>query len=162
MSSTDIKELYEKYGFLIYGRCLRILGSEDEARDAMQTVFMKLIENISAMRDRERIVPWIFNTAKNHCFNLIRYNKKFAREIETDGLAGNVDFEKQLSARQIIQLAASSQNRKVRDAVYYTYVEELEQSEIQKLTGQSPATIRRNLAKFRDRVRRIEKSWTQA
>jgi DNA-directed RNA polymerase specialized sigma24 family protein len=45
----------------------------------------------------------------------------------------------------------------VKDAVYYTYIEELDQREIGKITGQSPATIRRNLKKFNNNLPAIRK-----
>ena len=49
----------------------------------------------------------------------------------------------------VIQKILSTHNKKVQDAVYYTYIERLNQKEIQKITGQSPATIRRNLNHFK-------------
>jgi len=48
-------------------------------------------------------------------------------------------------------------NKKIQDAVYYTYVEELNQNEIQRITAQSPATIRRNLNRFKNSMKNIKK-----
>jgi len=39
----DIEEYYNKYGSTVYKRCLFLLKNEDEALDAMQTVFAKLL-----------------------------------------------------------------------------------------------------------------------
>jgi RNA polymerase sigma-70 factor (ECF subfamily) len=152
MGPHDIQKLYEDYGFVVYGRCMRILGNEDDARDAMQTVFQKLIQHQGRLRDRESVVPWIFTTAKNHCFNLLRARKRHRAEVDPDLVARAADQEERLSAREIIALIMREQSRKVRDAVYYTYVEKLGQREIQQLTGQSPATVRRNLTRFRKHV----------
>ena len=44
MSQSEVDRLYKAYGFMIFGRCMRLLGSRDEARDAMQVVFMKLLQ----------------------------------------------------------------------------------------------------------------------
>jgi RNA polymerase sigma factor (sigma-70 family) len=149
--------LYGQYGFLIHRTCMRILGSEDDARDAVQVVFLKLLEQYSLIRDKERVVPWIFNAAKNHCFNLLRFNKKFLGSIESDDAPAHDGFDEKISAREIIRLVFRNHNQKVRDAVYYTYVEGFDQNEIQKLTGQSPATIRRNLKRFKDSLPGIRK-----
>jgi RNA polymerase sigma factor (sigma-70 family) len=151
------QELYEKYGFLIYRTCLRILGSEDDAKDALQAVFLKLLEQYAGIRDKERAVPWIFNTAKHHCFNMLRANKKFVDSIEPDDIAAPKDEGEHLDSRDMIKLVFINQNKKVKDAVYYTYIEELDQREIGKITGQSPATIRRNLKKFNDSLPAIRK-----
>jgi RNA polymerase sigma factor (sigma-70 family) len=116
----------------------------------VQTVFLKLLEKYASIHDKEKVVPWIFNAAKNHCFNLLRYNKKFLGSPEADETSDSDGFEEKISAREIIRLAFRGHGKNVRDAVYYTYVEQFDQSEIRKLTGQSPATIRRNLKRFKD------------
>jgi RNA polymerase sigma factor (sigma-70 family) len=146
------RQLYEQYGFLVYRICLRILGSHDDARDALQTVFLKLLEHYATVTDKERIVPWIFTAAKNHCYNVLRFSKKFAGAVDADATPGSDRFDERLAAQELVRLAFINHNKGVRDAVYYTYAEELDQQEIGKLTGQSPATIRRNLKRFRESV----------
>jgi RNA polymerase sigma-70 factor (ECF subfamily) len=157
MDPGEIRDLYEKYGFLILGRCRRILGSEQEAWDALQDVFVKLIENYETLRQKQRVVAWVYTAATNHCFNLLRRRKRMVREGEYDEMRSHEDLEQRLSARDIITHVMRWHGVKVRDAVYYTYVEELDQREIQKLTGQSPATIRRNLKRFKDSLPAIKK-----
>jgi RNA polymerase sigma-70 factor (ECF subfamily) len=151
------EKLYGQYGFLIHRTCLRILGSEDDAKDAVQTVFLKLLGQYAAIRDKEKVVPWIFNAAKNHCFNQLRYNKKFAGAHDADETPDVDGFDEKISARELIRLVFRNHGKRVRDAVYYTYVEQFDQREIQKLTGQSPATTRRNLKRFRDSLPSIRK-----
>ncbi|MFH1759800.1 MAG: sigma factor [bacterium] len=38
---AEFKILYEKYGAVIYRRCLRFLKSEQDAQDASQEIFIK-------------------------------------------------------------------------------------------------------------------------
>ena len=152
MSRSEIDRLYRTYGYIIYGRCIRLLRNRDEARDAMQAVFMKLLEAYDSIRDKEKVVPWIFRAAQNHCFNLLRDQKKFVRNVEPDDLVCGRGDHDRIENRDIIEQVMRRFSKSVRDAVYYTFVEEFDQREIGKLTGQSPATIRRNLKKFRDAV----------
>jgi RNA polymerase sigma factor (sigma-70 family) len=150
-------DLYKQYGFIIYRTCLKILLSEEEAKDALHTVFMKLMEQYSSIRDKERVVPWIFNAAKNHCYNVLRYNKKFIGAVDADTTAGRDRVDDSVANKELVRLAFRNYKKEVRDAVYYTYAEEFDQEEIRRITGQSPATIRRNLKKFRDSVPLIKK-----
>jgi RNA polymerase sigma factor (sigma-70 family) len=160
MDDVSAKRLYEQYGFLIYRTCLRILHSEDDAKDALQSVFVKLLESYGAINDPGKVVPWIFSAAKNHCFNILRSRKKFAQAVEMDELPSSEDCGKVIESRDIIRLIFKNQAKKVRDAAYYTYVEHFDQREIKKLTGQSPATIRRNLAKFKKSLSSLGKMVT--
>jgi RNA polymerase sigma factor (sigma-70 family) len=157
MDAVSAKQLYEQYGFLIYRTCLRILHSEEDAQDALQEVFVKLLEHFSAIKDPERVVPWIFTAAKNHCFNLLRYRKKFDSSAIIDEVRSAENFENQIEAREIINRTMRHHGKKVRDAVYFSYVEQFDQREIHKLTGQSPATIRRNLSRFKKSLASIGK-----
>jgi RNA polymerase sigma-70 factor, ECF subfamily len=150
MTPIETKALYEHYGYAIYGRCMRILGDPHDAKDAMQEVFVKLLENEQVVRDADKIVPWLFAVATNYCFNLLRSRKKFDLGTEPDQLGSDHGKAEQLADREIIDLLVRTQNRKTREAVYYSYVEELNQTEIQRITGQSPATIRRRLAVFKE------------
>ncbi len=150
MSQSEIDRLYRTYGFIIYGRCIRLLGSRDEARDAMQVVFMKLLQAYDTIKDKEKVVPWIFRTAQNHCFNLLRDRKKFVEAVEPDDLADSRSEKDLITKRDLITQVMKRFNKDIGAAVYYTYVEEFDQREIQRLTGQSPATVRRNLKRFRD------------
>jgi RNA polymerase sigma-70 factor (ECF subfamily) len=149
MSAVSVKQLYEQYGYLIYRTCVGILHSEEDAKDALQSVFVKLLENYCTIKDPNKVVPWIFSAAKNHCFNVLRYQKKFDTGMEMDELPAPENWEKVLESREIIRLIFANHGKKVRDAAYYTYVEHFDQREIQKITGQSPATIRRNLSRFK-------------
>jgi RNA polymerase sigma-70 factor (ECF subfamily) len=157
MEQDQIKTLYENYGFLIFRRCRNILGSDEEAKDAMQEVFLKLINNFDNIKKSGSVVPWIYITAKNHCFNVLRNNKKFQTDVEWERIEDPDNFEQRLNNRQVIHLIFSNRDKKIREAVYYTYVEKLNQSEIHKVTGQSPATVRRNLKKFRDALVKMKK-----
>jgi RNA polymerase sigma-70 factor (ECF subfamily) len=156
--TVSAETLYRQYGFLINRICLKILGSPEDARDALQTVFLKLLEQFETIHDKEKVVPWIFTAAKNHCYNVLRYNKKFSNSQEGDETAAKGDSSDELvSAKEIIRLAFRDHSSKVRDAVYFTYAEEFDQREIRKLTGQSPATIRRNLKRFKESLPSIRK-----
>jgi RNA polymerase sigma-70 factor (ECF subfamily) len=130
MNKKEIQLMYEKYGFMIYGRCLKILSSSEDARDAMQVVFMKLFKKYDTIHDKSLIVPWIFRVAQNHCFNVLRKGKKFRDSVKADEVVHIDDFDDQLGKRQILTLIMGRVNRKIRDAVHYTFIEELNQREI--------------------------------
>ena len=149
MDAAAAKQLYEQYGFLIFRTCKRLLHSEEDAQDALQAVFLKLLEEYHSIRNPQRMVPWIFKTAKHHCFNMLRFNKKFSGAPPIDEIPGDDRRAEAFEAREILKIIFKGHSKKVQEAVYYTYIEHFDQREIQKITGQSPATIRRNLSRFK-------------
>lgn len=157
MDPEDIKTIHEKYSFLIYSRCLSLLGSKDEAMDALQDIFMKLIKYKGTVSDNEMIVPWIYRVVKNHCLNVIRYRNKFSNNEVLEYIPSKGKFDDDIDNRLLINQILSIHDKKVQDAIYYTYIEKLNQEEIRQVTGQSPATIRRNLGKFKKSIPNIKK-----
>jgi len=153
----ETKTLYEKYGFIIYGRCVRILHSKEEAQDAFHDIFLKFIKKYPEFKNKEHIIPWIITVSKNHCFTILRQQKKFIKEVEMEHLHSSEQLDKEIANRDIIDKVMQIHDKKVQSAVYYTYVEELNQEEIYSITGQSPATIRRHLKYFKERLPFIHK-----
>lgn len=156
MDKRNARQLYEDYGFIIFNRCKKLLGNEDEAKDALQECMMKLIKQYPKFKDPEHVVPWIYRVVKNHCLNELRKRKKFVDNVVLDIVPAESQ-EMEFESRELLRLVLSLQSKKVQDAVYYTYIEGLNQEEIRKVTGQSPATIRRNLAKFKESLPSLRK-----
>jgi len=151
----NVQKLYKQYGFVIYGRCEQILHNQEDAWDATQEVFMKLITHYDTIKDKQKVVSWIYSAATNYCFNQLRRQKKWSSHVDVEQISRESRIEQRLSAKQLIDHALQFHSPKVHQAVYFTYIEQLEQKEIQKITGQSPATIRRNLQKFKASLRAL-------
>lgn len=149
MQSADVKALYETYGFLIHSRCLSLLKDSDEAQDGLQDIMLKLVKQYPKFKDPEHIIPWIYTVVKNYCLNVLKKRKRFADNSVLERIESTDSSQDNFDRDEIIQLVLACHSKKVQDAVYYTYIEQLKQEEIRKVTGQSPATIRRHLATFK-------------
>ena len=68
---TAFTYLFERYGHLVYGVCLKYLKDTEAAKDAMQQVFIKLLEDLKRFKI-EKFKPWLYQVAKNHCFMQLR------------------------------------------------------------------------------------------
>lgn len=75
MDARDIEQLYETYGPMVVRRCRAILGDEDEAADAAQEVFVRLIERADSL-DLRGPSSLLYRMATNHCLNRIRASSR--------------------------------------------------------------------------------------
>ena len=71
---------YERYGPVIYRRCLKLLRDSERARDATQEVFLKLTRDMRQLEERDTVLPWIYRTATHHCLNVIRDSSRRGRK----------------------------------------------------------------------------------
>lgn len=70
-NSEWIGVLLQRYTLLLFGVCMKYLKAEDEAKDAVQQIFLKVLTEV----ERHRIdyfKSWLYAVAKNHCLMRLR------------------------------------------------------------------------------------------
>jgi RNA polymerase sigma factor (sigma-70 family) len=72
--------LLERYTMLLLGVSMKYLKNEEEAKDAVQQVFLKAISELHKYKV-EYFKSWIYMIAKNHCLMKLRDKGRFTAEI---------------------------------------------------------------------------------
>ncbi len=72
--------LLQRYTMLLLGVSMKYLKNEEEARDAVQQVFLKVIHELHKYKV-EYFKSWIYMIAKNHCLMQLRDKGRFNGEI---------------------------------------------------------------------------------
>lgn len=81
----------------IYGLTLRMLGRDEEAKDATQETFLSAYRNLSKFRGEAKFSSWIYRIALNICNTRLRSRSKFTvsldeqREMSGFELAADTD-----------------------------------------------------------------------
>ena len=68
----ELEALYRSYGALVKRRARGILGDEQEAQDAMQEVFVRVIAAMGEFRGQSQPSTWLYRITTNLCLNRIR------------------------------------------------------------------------------------------
>lgn len=85
--------LMERYTMVLLGVCMKYLKNEEEAKDAVQQVFLKAINELHKYKV-EHFKSWVYMIAKNHCLMHFRYKKgKFTADVITEETLGAPDEE---------------------------------------------------------------------
>src|SRR5690554_7932380 len=85
-SQQEIRSLYERYASMVHIRCRSFLKSEDDAWDATQEIFMKLLYALPNIQKKESIYSWLISTATNHCISVLRKKKHLMFNEEYHGV----------------------------------------------------------------------------
>src|SRR4030095_16314702 len=73
--------LLQRYTLLLLGVCMKYLKNEEEAKDSVQQVFLKRIQEFHKYKV-EYFKSWLYMVAKNHCLMKLRERQgKFTAEI---------------------------------------------------------------------------------
>jgi len=70
--------LIKRYLKLIYSFTFRFVGNSQEAEDITQETFVKVWRNFKKFNQKKKFKTWIFQIAKNTCFDFLRKKKKIS------------------------------------------------------------------------------------
>jgi len=160
MDADEIQRLYEQYGHVVYGRCLRILGNPADAEEALQDVFLRALRSREGFRAEASPMTWLTRIATNHCLNVLRTRRRRRSEahepVDSDRAADPKLIEpgtrpEDLAAVRAVLGRFPRQTQEI--AVYY-FVDGMNQEEVAALVGVSLPTLRKRLREFVERARR--------
>jgi RNA polymerase sigma-70 factor, ECF subfamily len=78
--------LYERHSSRIFGYCLSLLGSREEAEDAVQTTFMNVQRGLDRGVIPQFELAWLFKIARNVCYNRSESSSRRRRIEAADDL----------------------------------------------------------------------------
>ncbi|MEO8112275.1 MAG: sigma-70 family RNA polymerase sigma factor [Ginsengibacter sp.] len=162
-NDTDDKELLQKfytdhdnkwlgillprYTLLLLGVCLKYLKNEEDARDAVQQVFLKVIDELHKYQV-EYFKSWIYMIAKNHCLMMLRNKGKIPVELNEQIIKTPEDaVDKSLLIERdtlLIKMQKCLQdlNSEQRQCVTLFYLEKKSYTQITGVTGFSMMQVK--------------------
>lgn len=75
-------ELLARYTMLLFGVCMKYLKQEEEARDAVQQVYLKVL-SATAKSEVHNFGGWVYQIARNECLSRLRQQPERPADTET-------------------------------------------------------------------------------
>jgi RNA polymerase sigma-70 factor (ECF subfamily) len=136
----------------IYGLTLRMLGRDEEAKDATQETFLSAYRNLSKFRGEAKFSSWIYRIALNICNTRLRSRSKFTisldeqREVSGFELAADTDdLGSGIQSEQItrhVRRALQGLPPEMRQVIIMKEYEGLKFSEIADVLGIPISTVK--------------------
>jgi RNA polymerase sigma-70 factor, ECF subfamily len=151
----DVEELYKKYGPMVMRRCRMILKNEEQAKQAMQDVFVKILKNQHKL-DAKYPSSLLYRIATNTCLNTLR-DKKMNVSENSEELINRIPVQEQNEARltneSILKGIFANEKESTRTIVYLFYVDGLSWEEISQTVGLSISGVRKRVRLFKKKIK---------
>jgi RNA polymerase sigma-70 factor (ECF subfamily) len=156
----NVEQLYEKYGPMVLKRCRRLLENEEEALDATQDVFVKLLQ-IERTQSIEHPSSFLYVMASNLCLSRIRDRRRHGEsgdESLLEEIAVMGGTEDRTSARSVLRKLFGMHHESSRTIALLHFVDGMTLEETAREVGMSVSGVRKRLRSLRTTLARIETS----
>jgi RNA polymerase sigma factor (sigma-70 family) len=154
----DVEGYYRKYGPMVLKRCRMILGDEEKALDAMQDVFVKILQNQDKLQNNYPS-SLLYRIATNVCLNIIRYEKSRPKTSNGDALmeiAAYDSMETRIEIRDLLDRLLGNEKISTSDIAVMHYVDGMTLKEVAEIVGLSVSGVRKRLRNLKERIKYLE------
>ncbi len=142
--------LLQRYTLLLLGVCMKYLKNEEEAKDAVQQVFLKVIAELHKYKV-DYFKSWLYMVAKNHCLMQLRNKGQYNAEINEQLLAtpDETQAEESFIQKDIVltnmETALQQLNKEQRECVTLFYLQKKTYQEITAITNYSLLQVKSHI-----------------
>jgi RNA polymerase sigma-70 factor (ECF subfamily) len=153
--------LVDEYQGLVYGLAFRMLCDEEDAKDMVQTVFLKAWLQLRKYDAQYKFSTWLYKITANLCVDALRSVKRFqtidnAQIIDNLNISSSDNLETEIINRDLKDLILLLTNELTpKQKLIFTLrdIEELDIEEVEKISGLSAAKIKSNLYLARQNIK---------
>ena len=131
------------------------IKDESLSEDLMQEVFIKVHDNVEHLRNKEKVIPWMFSIARNevnqHFRDLNKHHKPEIEEREGETFNYNSHF------RSCLIRLLDALPEKYREAIELTELEDISQKELAERLGISYSGAKSRVQRGRDKLKQLIK-----
>lgn len=158
MTSQRIGDLFDRHHQRLYGLARRLSSDAEEAKDLVQEAFLRAAKRPGSLPDEDhRAEAWLVRVVVNLCRD--RYRRLAVRRrpdvIQELSQYETASPESQAVARTSVQAALAALKPRRRAVVVLRELEGLPVSEVAKLLGMNPGTVRWHHSAARKELARL-------
>ena len=140
--------LLQRYTLLLLGVSMKYLKNEEEAKDSVQQIFLKVIQELQKYKV-EYFKSWLYMVAKNHCLMKLREKQgKITAELN-DRLSSTAHEETDRQALtendhalELMEVSLKELNPEQQQCVTLFYLEKKSYQEVSDATGFSMLQVK--------------------
>jgi len=156
-SLEEYRHIVQKYQHSVFKYCWHMLGSVEEAEDAVQEVFIKAYRKLDSYKADTSFSSWLYKIAYNHCVDCLRKRKNFQFVPLLDNTIPGYDTTAYSVEKDELTLlllkAISMLPPEDKTVLMLRVLEEKSYDEIAEILGKRSCTVRKKYERAKKRVK---------
>ncbi|MFC2160472.1 RNA polymerase sigma factor [Acidobacteriota bacterium] len=153
----DFEAFYTLYGPMVMRRCRRILKDEQSAFDAMQEVFLKVLQKKKTLRVTHPS-SLLYRMATNTCINRIRSERKHEIKKYLDIFQNTSFFEMQeeeITAKYLFEFVLKKEKGTTRKIAVMYFLNGMTIKEVAETIKLSTSGVHKHLEKLKRAIKKM-------
>jgi RNA polymerase sigma-70 factor (ECF subfamily) len=152
-SSFNFEEVVKGYSKMVYGICYRLLGSREDAQEAVQEAFLKIYQKQNQFLVEKDLKNWIYTIGLNTARDFYRKNKR-RNEWDIENHLEELQVTDATQTKIQVESMVGKLSQELREVVVLHYFEDYGVSEISKMLSIGESLVKVRL--FRARQKMLE------
>lgn len=135
----------QRYTLLLLGVCMKYLKNEEEAKDAVQQIFLKAITELAKYKV-SYLKSWLYMVARNHCLMKLRDKNVFIPVEDSTQIAATETDRKEINDKEVtlslLESSLAELNPEQKTCVTLFYLQKKSYQEIVDSTGYSLSNVK--------------------
>lgn len=149
LTNEKIQWIIEAYGDMVYRLAFSMTKNKEDAEDVSQDVFIKLVQHAHKLEDNETYLKaWLIRVTINRCKDL------FSSFWKKNIVCLDDDIQVEMEETKEVYEGILKLPKKYRIVIYLYYYEEYSVNEISDILGKSSGTIKWQLSKARELLKK--------
>lgn len=152
-ADTALPLLMDRYGANVYRYCRRMLGTDADADDVSQIVFLQAFQAIRKRPRIDKVRGWLLGIARNRCLDRLQKERRGLVPLDREGMARLVDTGsdepavRDPGASRALDECLDQLDARSRMVVLLRFRDQLSYDEISEITGDQPGALRVRVAR---------------
>ena len=141
-NAAAFEVIYDRHYRGILSFCRHMLGSRDEAEDALQQTFTSAFTDLQSNARDIRLKAWLYTIARNRCLSILRARREQPAELDEQSTAGlSEEVQRRADLRELLgdlrDLPADQ-----REALVLFELGDLSHAEVANVIGVEPVKVK--------------------
>lgn len=137
--------LYERYAHLVMGVCMKHLKDLEQAKEATQQIFVKLLEDLKKY-EITYFKSWLYKVASNHCLMILRKKDvTSSEEINEEIMEFEDEWHHKVKQDQFLtelETAVQELSKEQRVCIRHFYMQKMSYAEVARQTSYDIKTVK--------------------
>ncbi|MBK7863955.1 MAG: sigma-70 family RNA polymerase sigma factor [Archangiaceae bacterium] len=163
MTERQLNDAYERFGHLVFRRCLAILRDEAAAKDAVQEVFVRLWRLPDGFTAAHSKLRWLYRVGERICFDVLdrhAHQREEPLQPEHDDVHSAPPAANAIDDGEVVLRFISRFDERTRQVALLFYLDGLTREQIAAETGWSRHTVAKKLALLQQRATALRRLLT--